>query len=60
MQFPGNPLRVEVVRRGEVVFVINHGAKDMELFVDGNDPLLTDAPARGLRLPSQGVAIIAQ
>ena len=51
--------QVEVVRRGGVVFVINHGADDAEVVIDGTD-LLTGANAMGLRLSSQGVAIIAQ
>jgi len=48
---------VEVVRRGSAVFVINHGADDAELLVDGTD-LLSGSSTRGLRLPSQGVAVI--
>ena len=52
-----NGANVEVVRRGEVVFVINHGAEDAEILVDGTD-LLTGHPSRGAVLPSQGVAII--
>ena len=40
-----------------VVFVINHGADDAEVLVDGTD-LLTGHPSRGSVLPSQGVAII--
>ena len=51
--------QVEIVRRGSVVFVINHGADDAEVVIDGTD-LLTGANAMGLRLSSQGVAIIAQ
>ena len=51
--------QVEVVRRGGVVFVINHGADDAEVVIDGTD-VLTGANAMGLRLSSQGVAIIAQ
>lgn len=50
--------QVEVVRRGQNLFVINHGETDAELRVDGTD-LLTGAEASGLRLPPQGVAIIA-
>jgi beta-galactosidase len=50
---------VEVVRRGGLLFVINHGTDDAELTADGTD-LLSGAPARGLRLESQGVAIVAQ
>ena len=52
-----NGANVEVVRRGDVVFVINHGAEDAEVLVDGTD-LLTGHPSRGSVLPSQGVAII--
>ena len=51
--------QVEIVRRGSVVFVINHGADDAEVVIDGTD-VLTGANAMGLRLSSQGVAIIAQ
>jgi beta-galactosidase len=50
--------QVEVVRRGALLFVINHGTDDAELTVDGTD-LLTGTPARGLRLQSQGVAVVA-
>jgi beta-galactosidase len=49
---------VEVVRRGEVVFVMNHGSVDAEVRIDGTD-LLTGAKAAGLVLPPQGVAIVA-
>lgn len=49
--------QVEVVRRGGSVFVINHGAEESELLIDGTD-LLSGATARGMRLPSQGVAVI--
>ena len=52
-----NGADVEVVRRGDVVFVINHGAEDAEVLVDGAD-LFTGHPSRGSVLPSQGVAII--
>jgi beta-galactosidase len=52
-----NDVGVEVVRRGDVVFVINHGAEDAEVLVEGTD-LLTGDPSRGSVLPSQGVAII--
>ena len=48
---------VEVVRRGELTFVINHGADAAELRIDGTD-VLTGAAASGLELPSQGVAIV--
>jgi len=50
--------QLEIVRRGGALFVINHGAGDAELLVDGTD-LLSGAAARGLRLPPQGVAVIA-
>lgn len=49
--------QVEVVRRGGSVFVINHGTDDAELLIDGTD-LLTGASTGGMRLASQGVAII--
>lgn len=48
---------VEVVRRGGLTFVINHGADDAELRIEGTD-VLTGAAASGLQLPSQGVAIV--
>ena len=48
---------VEVVRRGELTFVINHGADAAELRIEGTD-LLSGAAASGLELPSQGVAIV--
>lgn len=49
--------QVEFVRRGGAVFVINHGADEAEVLVDGVD-VLTGGAASGLRLPSQGVAIV--
>lgn len=49
--------QVEVVRRGDVVFVINHGADDATLSIDGTD-VLGGGAASGLVLPSQGVAIV--
>ncbi|WES64359.1 beta-galactosidase [Microbacter sp. GSS18] len=48
---------VEVVRRGDATFVINHGADVAEISLEGTD-LLTGAPGRGMRLPAQGVAIL--
>ena len=49
--------QVEVVRRGELVFVINHGADDAEL--RSTAPTCSRAsPASGLMLPPQGVAIV--
>ena len=45
------------MRRGGLTFVINHGADDAELRIEGTD-LLTGAAASGLQLPSQGVAIV--
>ena len=49
--------QVELVRRGALLFAINHGPESTELQVDGTD-ILSGGPARGLALPSQGVAII--
>jgi beta-galactosidase len=49
--------QVEVVRRGELVFVINHGDTDASLRGNGTD-LLSGAPASGMALPPQGVAIV--
>ncbi|ANJ25976.1 beta-galactosidase [Agromyces aureus] len=49
--------QVEAVRRGSALFVINHGPDEAELLVDGTD-LLSGAQAQGLRLASQGVAIV--
>lgn len=48
---------VEVVRRGDLVFVINHGPDEAELSLDGTD-VLGGGAASGLVLPSQGVAIV--
>ncbi|MGI9821997.1 beta-galactosidase [Agromyces sp. Marseille-Q5079] len=48
---------LEVVRRGELVFVINHGAEDAELLLEGTD-LLTGHPSQGAKLHPQGVAVI--
>jgi beta-galactosidase len=50
--------QVEAVRRGGSVFVINHGADDAVLRLDGTDRL-TGAAASGMTLPPQGVAVIA-
>ena len=52
---PGEQL--ELVRRGGLLFAINHGPNDAALQVDGTD-LLSGRPTRGLTLSSQGVAII--
>jgi beta-galactosidase len=49
--------QVEVVRRGGSLFVINHGADDAELLVDGTDAL-TGKSTLGMRLPPQGVVVI--
>ena len=49
--------QVEVVRRGDVVFVINHGDDDATLSIDGTE-VLGGGAASGLVLPSQGVAIV--
>ncbi|WP_246150227.1 beta-galactosidase [Agromyces intestinalis] len=49
---------VEAVRRGELVFVINHGPDDARLLIDGTD-VLTGAEASGSILAPHGVAIVA-
>ncbi|MFC0680515.1 beta-galactosidase [Lysobacter korlensis] len=49
--------QVEVVRRGDLVFAINHGSADAELRLAGTD-LLTGSNASGLLLPPQGVAVV--
>jgi beta-galactosidase len=49
--------QVEFVRRGALLFAINHGPHSTELQLDGTD-ILSGESARGLELPSQGVAII--
>ena len=46
-----------MVRRGDVVFVINHGDDDATLSIDGTE-VLGGGAASGLVLPSQGVAIV--
>jgi beta-galactosidase len=51
--------QVEVVRRGDVVVVINHGPDDATVAIEGSD-LLSGAAAPGLVLPSQGVAVIRE
>ncbi|WP_022891675.1 beta-galactosidase [Agromyces subbeticus] len=48
---------VEAVRRGEFVIAINHGRQTAVLRLEGTD-VLTGAPASGLELPPQGVAIV--
>ena len=56
---PAVPDDVEVARRGDVLFVLNHGAQDAELAADGLD-LLTGTPVAGtLRLPAGGAAVLA-
>lgn len=47
---------LEVVRRGDREFVINHGHEPVRLDRDGVDEL-TGLPLRGLELESQGVAV---
>ena len=54
---PASGASVESVRRGRHLFVINHGVDDVRLELEGTD-ILTDRPAMGLVLPSQGVAIV--
>jgi beta-galactosidase len=49
--------QVETVRRGGLLFVINHGEQAAELSVSGTD-LLTGARTAGMRLFPQGVAIV--
>jgi beta-galactosidase len=49
--------QVEVVRRGELVFAINHGPDAAELQLDGTD-LLSGSQAAGMTLPQHGVAIV--
>ena len=49
--------QVEVVRRGELVFAINHGPDAAELQLDGTD-VLTGSRAAGMTLPQHGVAIV--
>ncbi|WP_258045978.1 beta-galactosidase [Leifsonia shinshuensis] len=48
---------VEFVRRGDVLAAINHSAETVTLELSGTD-LLSGAPAAGLRLDPQGVALI--
>ena len=54
---PASGVSIESVRRGRYLFVINHGKDDVRLELEGTD-ILTDRPAMGLVLPSQGVAIV--
>ena len=53
----GAAVGVEVVRRGDLIFVINHGPDAAALDGEGTD-LLSGTPASGLQLPPQGVAIV--
>jgi beta-galactosidase len=50
---------VETVRRGDLTFVINHGRDAVVLDLDGVDRL-SGSVASGLRLQSQGVAVVAR
>jgi beta-galactosidase len=53
----GAAVGVEVVRRGDLTFVINHGPDAAELDGEGTD-LLSGTAASGLQLPAHGVAIV--
>lgn len=59
---PGAGAEVEIVRRvgenGSYLFVINHGATDVEITAHGHD-LVTDAPATG-HVPAGAVRIIKE
>ncbi|GAA3094340.1 beta-galactosidase [Nonomuraea salmonea] len=47
-ELPDLPPGVEAVRRGEVLFVLNHGTRDVRVELPGRaDDLLTGAPAEG-------------
>ncbi|WP_433862072.1 beta-galactosidase [Streptomyces sp. L7] len=50
---------VEFVRRGDVLAAINHSLEPVTLELAGTD-LLSGAPATGLRLAAQGVALIVE
>ncbi|MFF2050253.1 beta-galactosidase [Leifsonia sp. NPDC058194] len=50
---------VESVRRGDALFLINHGTTPVTVAVDGTD-LVTGAESHGLALEPQGVAVIAR
>ncbi|MBU5421221.1 beta-galactosidase [Cellulomonas hominis] len=50
---------VETVRRGDLTFVINHGTAAVDLDLPGTD-VLSGSAAAGLRLPAQGVAVVAE
>jgi beta-galactosidase len=49
---------VETVRRGDLLFVVNHGSAPVRLTVGGTD-VLTGASAHGLELAAHGVAVVA-
>lgn len=49
---------VESVRRGDLLFIINHGTSPVALAIDGTD-LLTGDSALGMILPQHGVAVVA-
>lgn len=51
--------QVEVVRRGDLVFVINHGPDAATLSLEGTE-VLGGAAASGLVLPPQGVAVVRE
>ena len=49
--------QVEVVRRGGLVFAINHGPDDAEVLLRGTD-VLTGSPLAGTVLAPQGVVVV--
>ena len=49
--------QVEVVRRGGLVFAINHGPDDAEVLLRGTD-VLTGSPMAGTVLAPQGVVVV--
>ncbi|RDG38854.1 beta-galactosidase [Streptomyces corynorhini] len=58
----GLPAGVEAVRRGELLFLLNHGAKAVALPVAGNHhEVLTDRPVDGpVELERHGVAVLRE
>ena len=59
VDFEVRPDGIEIVRRGKVTFVINHGPSVAEVDIAGSD-LLSGETVAGLVLPTQGVAIIRE
>ena len=55
---PATPKWVEIVRRGSVVFAINHGRKAVEVEVPQGKVIVGDCAKGVARLPAYGVCVV--